>query len=374
MTFRTPLSWCILLIGVGACIFHRVRRRRAAESISRPTKLLKNAEPEYSEDAYHNIEPLHDFDVDNEEPLKIRPFRPKFHMTMAIENTTLSDLVAMDKTYRQRVQIRKQLIEQERYEVLALNKKAEPAVLEIYEWLTSTYLPTRFPSIFTPTGLDLRNNVTGDLLPMHITDAELALQLMGENIDDEFLFLLPSDKPEDEKRYRLEAFMTCFPSGFNTRSKLNLLLADIHGPVPGYKQKLEKSMDRFFAALPVGKIVKRFNWSISTNAELFCLKGNHMSEEELKTKDDIGDVDLQKTLLRCERQTLHRLPKSGALVFAFKTYMYPIQELRDEGSGEILAEAIDGLALGSVPGMTVYKRQVVWGTKVQAFLRGEIDN
>lgn len=54
--------------------------------------------------------------------------------------------------------------------------------------------------------------------------------------------------------------------------------------------------------------------------------------------------------------------------------MYPIQELRDEGSGEILAEAIDGLALGSVPGMTVYKRQVVWGTKVQAFLRGEIDN
>lgn len=227
----------------------------------------------------------------------------------------------MDKTYRQRVQIRKQLIEQERYEVLALNKKAEPAVLEIYEWLTSTYLPTRFPSIFTPTGLDLRNNVTGDLLPMHITDAELALQLMGENIDDEFLFLLPSDKPEDEKRYRLEAFMTCFPSGFNTRSKLNLLLADIHGPVPGYKQKLEKSMDRFFAALPVGKIVKRFNWSISTNAELFCLKGNHMSEEELKTKDDIGDVDLQKTLLRCERQTLHRLPKSGALVFAFKVLL-----------------------------------------------------
>jgi len=47
--------------------------------------------------------------------------------------------------------------------------------------------------------------------------------------------------------------------------------------------------------------------------------------------------------------------------------------LRDEGSGQALAEAIDGLGLGSVPAMTIYKRQVVWGDKVKAFLRGEID-
>ena len=53
--------------------------------------------------------------------------------------------------------------------------------------------------------------------------------------------------------------------------------------------------------------------------------------------------------------------------------MYPLQELRDEGSGEILAEAIDGLGLGSVPGIMVYKRQVIWGEKVKVFLRGEIE-
>jgi hypothetical protein len=38
-----------------------------------------------------------------------------------------------------------------------------------------------------------------------------------------------------------------------------------------------------------------------------------------------------------------------------------------------LAEAIDGLGTGSVPGIAVYKRQVVWGEKVKAFLRGEIE-
>jgi hypothetical protein len=191
-----------------------------------------------------------------------------------------------------------------------------------------------------------------------LKDAEKALQLLGENVDDEFLFLLPSLDEKDDGRYRMEAFINCFPSGFNTRSKLNMLLAEskpfsppplphflfpifhfpfsifhfpspaplllttqaVHAPVPHYSAKLEKSMDRFFASLPIGKIVKRANWSISTNGDLFCLKGNHMTEEELglvEGKGEEEEVDLKKTVLRCERQTLHRLPRTGGLVFAF---------------------------------------------------------
>jgi hypothetical protein len=387
------------------------------EHLKPVTPVKEKAEQQYSEDAYYAIEPLYNFDVDKEPPAKLRPFKPKFHMTMgtdaphpssssptksspALENTTLSDLIPMDSTYRERLKLRTKLLEEERHEILACNPIAIPAVLELYEWLTRTYLPQRFPTLFALSDCktNLLNKVTGTLLPLNlplITEgAETALQILGSNIDDEFLFLLKSEKPEDEGKYRMEAFLNCFPSGFNTRSKLNMLLADIHDPVPSYKTKLEKSMDRFFASLPIGKysshfysfqpvsasrstgkIVKRANWSISTNGELFCLAGNHMTEDELATKEEEEekeDIDLRKTVLRCERQTLHRLPQTGALVFAFKTYMYPIQELRDEGSGEVLAGAIDGLGLGSVPGMTVYKRQVVWGEKVKEFLRGEI--
>jgi hypothetical protein len=175
----------------------------------------------------------------------------------ALENTALSDLIPMDSTYRSRIQLRNQLIERERHEIIACNLTAIPAVLELYSWLTTTYLPQRFPTLFTITTTSLRNNVTGDLLPLYLPStnagAETALQLMGENIDDEFLFLLKSSNPSDAGRYRMEAFINCFPSGFNTRSKLNLLLADIHMPVPSYKAKLEKSMDRFFASLPIGR-------------------------------------------------------------------------------------------------------------------------
>ena len=66
---------------------------------------------------------------------------------------------------------------------------------------------------------------------------------------------------------------------------------------------------------------------------------------------------------------LHRLPQSKALVFSFKTYLYPLRDIKDEGLGEELSQAIEGLKEGSVPGMHFYKRGVVWGEEVKRFLR-----
>ncbi|KAF2633607.1 hypothetical protein BU25DRAFT_444301 [Macroventuria anomochaeta] len=374
----TTYGWSLLLLGAATLTLIASSAGKYFKKAPRSLRLpVKRRDPAVSgenlEDAYYNIEPLNDFDVDAEEPIKARPFKPKFHMTMAIKNTTLSDLVAMDKTYHSRIQIRRKLLTTEHHEVLDANPKAFPAVFELYKWLSQTYLPRRFPTMFTSTPTGLLNKTTNETLPLIPSSAADALELMGSHIDDEFFFLLPSGQPEDEGKYRLEAFITCFPSGFNTRSKLGLLLADIHTPVPHYKQKLKRSMDKFFASLPVGKIVKRWNWTISTSGELFCVKGNHTTEEELEEQGK-EEIDLKTTFLRCERQTLHRLPESRAVVFAFKTYQYPIRELRDEGSGEALVEAIDGMGTGSAPEMTVYKRQVVWGEKIKAFLRGEIED
>jgi len=66
---------------------------------------------------------------------------------------------------------------------------------------------------------------------------------------------------------------------------------------------------------------------------------------------------------------LHRLPITKALVFSFKTYLYPLKDIKDEGLGEELAQAIDGLKEGSVPAMHFYKRGVIWGEAVKKYLR-----
>jgi len=111
----------------------------------------------------------------------------------------------------------------------------------------------------------------------------------------------------------------------------------------------------------------KWQWSITTHDRLYAASGgNH-----LYSGDDIPEeeIDISNVYLRCERQTLHRLPRTKALVFAFKTYMYPIAEIKEEGLGEELAQAIDGLKEGSVPGMHFYKKGVVWGEAVKEFLR-----
>jgi len=180
----------------------------------------------------------------------------------------------------------------------------------------------------------LRNTVTGELLPLEAKDAEVALEIMGRNIDTEFLFLLPSSsssstttassESSNQPTYYLVSYINTSPAGFSTRSKLGLSLSAIHGPVPGYGAKLEKSMDRFFARLPVGKVVKRVNWSVSMTGEFFCLKGAHgvVGSEQEQGQQQAETVDLKTTYVRCERQTLHRLPETGAVVFAFKVSFF----------------------------------------------------
>jgi hypothetical protein len=145
-------------------------------------------------------------------------------------------------------------------------------------------------------------------------------------------------------------------------------------------------MDRFFATLPFGKIVKRANWAVQQDDKWFKLDGNHghialapatmappshqPTEEELETwKRDAERVVPETCNLRSERQTLHRLEGTGALVFAFKTYMYPLPEVKAAGLGPEMADAAEGLWKGSVPAMAVYKRGVVWATRVVDYLR-----
>ena len=163
----------------------------------------------------------------------------------------------MDHNYLSRLELRKQIIKDHHEIVIQASPTVKPAIDELYTWLTNTYLPTRFPTMFTLSPSGLFSHATSQTLPRHPpSDPAQTFQILGENLDDEFIILLPS---EDGDGYALKGFVTCFPSGFNTKEKFGLKLREIHTPVPGYKEKLEKSMDRFFERLEVGKVVMRSN-------------------------------------------------------------------------------------------------------------------
>ncbi|KAJ6083163.1 hypothetical protein N7467_007298 [Penicillium canescens] len=334
------------------------------------------------------ITPLEGFDWEKTEPLQFRPFKgkEKFNLTMSIENLDPSELIPMDKTYKDRLALRKSILNQHHDIVVAVNDKPQTqdprthtAVSELYTFILGKYLPTRYPSMFKLRSSNsnplLENLVTGAIHPTTLSQSTPtieALEILTQTVDEEFLILLPELSPEnnEQPKYILQAYAACFPSGFNTREKLGLRLADIHKPVPGYKEKIERSMDRFFARIEVGRFVRRVNWSVTIATDLFAaFGGTHAVVGKKEAAIEPGKLNVDETVLRCERQTLHRMPVSEALVFAFHTYTYPIRQIRDEGLGEDMAVAVDGLRKGNVPEMHIYKKGDVWGEALKEFLR-----
>jgi hypothetical protein len=109
-------------------------------------------------------------------------------------------------------------------------------------------------------------------------------------------------------------------------------------------------------------------WSIQTHPNLYAPSGNHVhvgeEVEEEKT------VVVEESRFRVELQTLTRLPKTQAILFSFKTYLYSLEDIKAEGLGPQLAEAIEGLKAGNAPGMWVYKGGVRWSRAICEYLRG----
>ncbi|EGP88933.1 uncharacterized protein MYCGRDRAFT_85322 [Zymoseptoria tritici IPO323] len=230
---------------------------------------------------------------------------------------------------------------------------ADKAVLELHDWMFRTYLPMRYPQIYyRQSGADggLLNGVSNKIIPLSPSSAVEALRALGSNIDTDFLVLMPcSISPDGLPIYHLQAFVTCFPSGFSLRKKLGMPLAEIHTPVPGYKAKLEKSMDRFFARLECGKAVKRSNWGITTVTDLFLEGGTHFHND--KASDGPSSTSTEG---------------DGP---STRTYQYHLEDVKNDGYADELAAAIEGLVMGSVPEMNFYKRGVVWSEAVLQYLR-----
>ncbi|KAM5443448.1 hypothetical protein MferCBS31731_001221 [Microsporum ferrugineum] len=394
---QLPTTNVILIISMLAMMWYRYRSGGA--NSSRATRRLTVV----AEDDFPPIKPLDNFKWETTEPIQLRPFKPKYNLTMALETLEPSELIPIDKEYKYRISERRKVLKEHHDIVVGIHSQpgsldgdtreiplAHDAICELYEFVMGIYLPNRYPTMFKLLEAKyesckvfmLQNKVTGEVLPASVSPGRPlvnALETLAKTIDEDMLILLPVEfekKLEKNKsdglrgrskgkrnepvtvpskgenrdvKYLLQAYVTCFPSGFNTREKLGKPLNGIHEPVPGYKEKLERSMDRYFEKLEVGKFVKRVNWGITTGAELFYAFG------------DIHSAKIEKL----KPLRLEQLDLDDANILT----LYPIRQLKEEGCGEDLAAAIEGLENGNVPLMARYKRVPVWGEAVKEYLR-----
>lgn len=145
----------------------------------------------------------------------------------------------------------------------------------------------------------------------------------------------------DEEQYRLVGAAVAWPSDWAPADKIGLTLRALHAPIQGYEDQLATGVDNFMARLKPGAIYGRCNWFVAaTDAMRWVAEPPEIAFAQV-TRENAGDT----LFVRSERQTLRRLPETGAILFTIGVYVSPLGELSDENVA-MLARAIGALVEG----------------------------
>lgn len=141
---------------------------------------------------------------------------------------------------------------------------------------------------------------------------------------------------EGEEVYRLIGAAVAFPTDWSPADKLGLPLSALHAPIHGYQEQLASGVDHFMAKLKPGRIFGRCNWFVAPTDALRWRDDRQASEAFAGVNASNAG---ERLFVRCERQTLRRLPQTGAILFTIGIYVRPLAALTPSNC-ERMAQAI----------------------------------
>lgn len=239
---------------------------------------------------------------------------------------------------------REQLIRDKRDLVL----REEPCTRAIQRealQLVVDHVVARYPALYRLEGRRLTVLATGRSFDLD-DEREAPLAIAGHIVTDDLLILTPG-----EGGYRLVAAVLCFPSAWSLADRFGQTLDGLHEAVPGYQSKLARVMNRIFENLKVDQPVWRVNWSIYPDDEL------HHPESKERPRawfDDPANL-APEAFVRVERQTLRRMPESGAMLFTVRIHVDPFSAFRRHPEGRTLAASLREQILGLDADQLAYK-------------------
>ncbi|KAL5117631.1 hypothetical protein ACEQ8H_004524 [Pleosporales sp. CAS-2024a] len=263
-----------------------------------------------------------EFDINKAMPRPYRPFRWAYHQTMSLTKMEPDWWLELESTYTRRIRERQHLLKEHGDAVLQALPGSELACKELME-MCLQFLCARYPHYFQ---LDRSNMVFYNHILHTETDIRNTrpLHVLFNNIPEDFALMLRDDKTGF---YLFRAGIICSSLGWNVASKIGMRLHQIHAPIPDYKEKMQFSMDRYFAKKATDKPIQRGSWGLEVDQPLYMPPGD--AHEKFREQQS-PDLDLSRCNLRVDWQTLRRLPLSGAVVFNFKALFTPLEEFRDE--------------------------------------------
>jgi len=144
-------------------------------------------------------------------------------------------------------------------------------------------------------------------------DPASRLARLGHLVQEDLCVL---EKPAGADEHVLTAAILCFPAGWTLAEKIGRPLLDVHRPVAEYGGPLARRVQRLLDGLrPVeagGRILMRMNAHAQADPALF---------QPRREGAPPPDAREGKPYLRIERQTLRKLPRTGAVVFTIHTTM-----------------------------------------------------
>lgn len=236
---------------------------------------------------------------------------------MGLVALQLKDWIEADEYFYDELKEKKQLLISNYPEVFASRPGSLPAQTEVLA-LALKHMEKYCPGVLTIEQDEV-------ILPklkwkFRISDFEEApLDLCGRFVQEDLCLMAPG--PDG---YTLEAASLCFPARWRLMDKMGLPMSGIHKPVPDYSEKLSRPVDSFFNRIDVDRPVWRVNWSLTTDPTMFQPGRQKQCASELSiTSKNAGDM----VYMRCERQTLRRLPDTGWILFTIKTYLDKVSKL-----------------------------------------------
>ncbi len=210
------------------------------------------------------------------------------------------DWLIVDEAFAGQMALRDALISQCRDRVLALDDAAAGAAVELLDLVLALLRETpgyrcRGAEVIRPDGGRVRCD-PGD-----------ALASLGRLVQEDFCLL--------EKRggeHVLTGAVLCFPAGWTLSEKFLRPLSHIHAPVAAYDGEMARRVQRMFDAIRVEQPLWRANGLNYDDPALFAPRPQ---------SDPRPPGGPHSPYFRSERQSILRLPESGAVVFSIHTFM-----------------------------------------------------
>lgn len=263
-------------------------------------------------------------------PFELGPYR------MAMGLFTVSDPAwfELDERYMDEMAERRRLLHEHHAEVFAALPESDAARTETLAAIAD-HLARYQRDCFARDGTTLHNRITGETWDIAAPSHD-PLEVAGRLVQEDLCLVQNIDAVPV-----LTAAVLCFPSRWRLAEKIGRALAQVHGPVPLYGERLARPVDGFMRHLKPGHIAARLNWSVLDDATLFQPAGKwRQANNAAVTPQNAGDM----LFLRVERQTLRRMPHTDAILFGIRVHVYRLgRAIANAATAARLAEAIRAL-------------------------------